>query len=336
MFGLNLRSRGVMALAGLCAVMGLMAASVGTVQAGAPQTEQKVAPQVEEKVAPQTEEKVKEAAELLRAHEVYTEHLQNAVHDARRAAEAGRHQLVEQLAQARAHWNEARRHGLESTYKGLQERRERAHNGMQERRERLRVAPRIALRRHCSRGGSIAERVLDMSEDLELTEQQRDEIRELRRQDRRASIERDAAIEVADLDLEELMEDRHTADLGAVEQQMQRIGNLRVASRIADLRLSQQVWGMLTAEQREQFQDERHNVFMLRGDGPFSWSSSSGDNFVFDLDADDFMPDEWMDDFDFDFEFGPGDAPFGVWRFRDRMHEDDEVHEEEQEGEVKT
>ncbi len=289
-----------------------MVVSVDTVQAG----------------AAQTEEKAKEAAELARAKEVYAEHLHKAVQEARRAAEVGRLHLAEQLAQARSHWAEARRHGLESALEGLQERR-----------ERVRVSPRIAIRRHGSGRGNIAERVLGMADDLELTEQQEDEIREMRRQDRRASIERDAAIEVAGLDLEELMEDPHAADLGAVEQQMQAIGNLRIASRIAGLRLSQQVWAMLTAAQREQLQDDRHNVFMLRRDGPHGWafSGDDGGDFVFDLDSNDFMPEEWMNDldFDFDFDFGSdGDLPFGLWRFRDGLHEDGEVHEDD--SEVKT
>ena len=102
-----------------------------------------------------------------------------------------------------------------------------------------------------------------MAEELELSEQQEDEIREVRRQHRRASIEREAAIEVAGLDLEELMEDPHIADLAAVEQQMQAMSELRVEGRVADLRLTQQVWGVLTVEQRDQIQDQRHNIFMF-------------------------------------------------------------------------
>ena len=52
MFAVNLRSRTVVAVVGLCAVVGLMAVSLGTVQAGAVQTEEEakqvhpVAPQI--------------------------------------------------------------------------------------------------------------------------------------------------------------------------------------------------------------------------------------------------------------------------------------------------
>ena len=226
MFAVNLRSRTVVAVVGLCAVVGLMAVSLGTVQAG----------------AVQTEEEAKQAAEMAQAKEVHGQHKQKAVRAAKRAVEAGHLRLAEHLAQAREQWTEVRRHGAEAIREALQDRR-----------GRMRGAPRIAIRhRGPGGGGGTAERVLRMAEDLELTEQQEGEIREARRQHRRASIGREAAIDVAQFDLEGLMEDSHTSDLGAVEQQMQVIGKLRVESRIADLRLNQQAWGTLTAQQRDQ------------------------------------------------------------------------------------
>ncbi|HJO03638.1 MAG TPA: Spy/CpxP family protein refolding chaperone [Acidobacteriota bacterium] len=236
MLAVNIRSRAVVALVGLCTVVGLMAVSVGAVQAGAAQTEQEA----------------EEAAEAARAGHAYTEHLHKAVQHARQAAEAGRSRLAEHLAQARARWAEAGRHRAGAVRRALQD-------GP----TRMRGGPRIAMRHRGPGGGGTAERVLRMAEELELSEQQEDEIREVRRQHRRASIEREAAIEVAGLDLEELMEDPHIADLAAVEQQMQAMSELRVEGRVADLRLTQQVWGVLTVEQRDQIQDQRHNIFMF-------------------------------------------------------------------------
>ncbi len=312
MFAVNLRSRTGVAVVGLCAVVGLMAVSVGAVQAG----------------AVQTEEEAKQAAEMAQAKEVYSQHMRNAAQAARRATEAGHLRLAEHLAQAREQWTEARRHGAEAI-----------REAMQSARGRMRGAPHISIRRRGPGGGGIAERVLRMAEDLELTEQQESDIRDARRQHRRASIEREAAIDVAQLDLEELMEDPHTADLGAVEQQMQAIGTLRVESRVADLRLNQQAWGTLTAEQRDQLQDGRHNAFFLRGDGPRGWSLS-GDDFMLNFDADDFLHEEWLNDFDFDFELGE-DMPFGLWRLHEWQDDDEDWHEhegddEDKDGEVKT
>lgn len=311
MFAVNLRSRAVVAVVGLCAVVGLMTVSVGAVQAG----------------AAQTEDEAKVAAEA-RAKEAYAEHMQAAVHHARQAAEAGRSPLAGHLAKARARWAGARRHGGEGIRRALQ-------GGY----GRMHAVPGMAMRRRGSGGGSrTAERVLRMAEELELTEQQEGEIRDVWRQHRRAAIERDAAIEVAELDLEDLMQDPHTADLAAVEQQMQAIGKLRVENRVAGLRLTQQVWGTLTAEQRDQLQDDRHNVFFLRGDGPHAWSLS-GDDFTLGIDVDDFPHEGWMNDFDFDCDVGDG-LPFGLWREWLGDEELHEHHQEEQdadrEDEVKT
>ena len=317
MLAVNLRSQAVVAAVGLCAVVGLMAASVGAVHAGAVQTEKDAAA----------------AAELARAKELYSEHMQKAVHHAKRAAEATRSRLAGHLAQARARLAGGLRHRAA----GL-------HEALQDGRSRMRAAPRIAMRHRGPGGGATAERVLRMADELELTDQQEEEIRQVSRQHRRAAIERNAAIEVAGLDLEELMRDPHTADLGAVEQQMQAIGTLRIQDRIANLSVTQRVWGALTAEQRDQLEDERHGAYFIGGDGPRAWSML-GDDFAIDIDIDDFTGQEWMNDFDFDFDFGDP-MSFELWRWRDGQDGEHEWHDEEgeredireeaEEGEVKT
>ena len=132
--------------------------------------------------------------------------------------------------------------------------------------------PRVEFRgMHGSFGGSMADRVLAMAEEIELTEEQEARIRGARRDQRRAEIERDAQIDVVNLDLDELLEDRHTADLDAVEELMQRRASLRVQAQIADMRASQDVWNSLTSEQREKLEKDRHGVFMmLRRNSPHS------------------------------------------------------------------
>ena len=68
---------------------------------------------------------------------------------------------------------------------------------------RMARAPRVELRSGGWFGSGTADRVLAMAEELELSEQQQDSIRSARRDYRRAEIERDAQIEVLDLDLDE-------------------------------------------------------------------------------------------------------------------------------------
>ncbi len=100
-----------------------------------------------------------------------------------------------------------------------------------------------------------------------MTDAQADQIREARTAHRRSEIERDAAIEVAELDLEDLMHDEASADLAAVEAKMLEIARLRVDGRIAGLRLHQQVMGVLTDEQREQLDEMGGFRIAIRGRG---------------------------------------------------------------------
>ena len=58
----------------------------------------------------------------------------------------------------------------------------------------------------------------------------------------------------------------------------------------------------------------------------------SGDNFMLDLDTDDFLHEEWLNDFDF--ELGE-DMPFGRWRLHEWQDDDEDWHGGEDEGEDK-
>ncbi len=220
---------------------------------------------------------------------------------------------------------------------------------VQELRDRSR-APMVELRRLRSGfGGGMADRVLAMGEEIGLTEQQEEQIRDARRAQRRAEIERDAQIEVLDLDLDELLEDRHSADLAAVEGLMQRRAALRVQGQVADMRASQDVWNSLTAEQQEKMDSNRHFLYRRGGDRPHSlFFDGEGPNVVFD-----------GGDFEFgDMELGrvfdelrleglqglkglegllelqsEDGAPF-IWRFERKS--DDDVHEDHEKKEKAT
>lgn len=151
----------------------------------------------------------------------------------------------------------------------------RARRAQEEARARLhRLGPRIharapflarALGEHM--GISSADRVLRHAEELGLTDEQVDRVRVAETAHRRAEIERDAGIEIAELDLEGLMGDADSVDLGAVENKMMEIARLRVDGRVADLRLRQEIRSILTAEQREQLEEMGPRSFIIRSRG---------------------------------------------------------------------
>jgi len=295
-------SRLVVAAAASVAVAALMVVSVGTVQAVAPQEQQ------ENEDAKQSDEKLRRAMELESQALMESKlHLaQEAMHRVRERGQQLRLRMVQEFGQQRARaW-----------------------------------APRVELRRlRSSFGGSMADRVLAMSEEIELTEQQETQIRDGRRDQRRAEIERDAQIEVLDLDLDELLEDRHNANLDAVEELMQRRASLRVQGQVADMRGSQEVWNALTAEQQEKIQANRHGVYMMRGDRPHSLFFDDGEVLDFAFESDDLKFGKLFDELHLEglegldgiFEFKSEDgAPF-IWRFKTKPDDDAEQDDEKKE-----
>jgi Spy/CpxP family protein refolding chaperone len=188
-------------------------------------------------------------------------------------------------------------------------------------------APRAAHGRAFFRGGSAADRVLAMSEQLELTEEQQERIREVRREHRREQIERDAQIELTSLDLREMMEDMDTADLGAIEGVMQRRAELRVQAEMANLRLRRHVREVLTEEQREMMPSRQRGMLMLRGEAPHAFMHDS----EVMLEA---LGDwDWEGNFDFEFdgdmfELHGEDAGPRIWRYR--LHKDDDEGDDEE------
>ena len=252
----------------------------------------------------------------------------------------------------------ARRHALEGLRSGLQDRRFSVRSA-----PRVRIsAPGMLLRR----GSNSADAILARAEELELTDDQQDGIRSAERDHRRAEIERQAAIEVAELDLDSLLENEYEADLGAVQTQMEQISRMRVEDRVAGLRLRQQIRAILTPGQRDKADEMRRHpfgvltrtlregdphqheegeehegpsVFFFDGDeGSIGFGDHANELFEFRRDwtgdgAEGAVWDFKLDDLDlhgFEFEFG--DLPFGIWSDHDHDH-DDADNEDGEEGE---
>ncbi len=117
----------------------------------------------------------------------------------------------------------------------------------------IRVSPGGAWRVRSS--ASAVSRVLAHAEDIGLTEdQEEDQIRELQRGVRREQIRRDADLEIAEMDLEEMM-DNNGANLDVIEQKMREVANLGVDARMAGMRLERDVMALLTPEQRDDLEE---------------------------------------------------------------------------------
>ena len=108
--------------------------------------------------------------------------------------------------------------------------------------------------------------VLDQAGDLGLTEAQIDQVEDIQRSYRRESIQRRADVEVAEMDLENLMENPD-ADLNEVRAKLEEVSSLEVDSTIAGLRLKRDVRQVLSMEQIEQLDDVLDDV-----DDVFIWS----------------------------------------------------------------
>ncbi|MFQ5745572.1 MAG: Spy/CpxP family protein refolding chaperone [Acidobacteriota bacterium] len=109
----------------------------------------------------------------------------------------------------------------------------------------------LHLVRGCEEYG---EEVLDHAEELELNEEQVGKIRDLQRDHRRASIERRAEIEVAEMDLEGLADDPD-ADLAAIQAKLEELAGLRVDERMAGLHLKRDVRQVLNQEQLDKLEE---------------------------------------------------------------------------------
>ena len=102
--------------------------------------------------------------------------------------------------------------------------------------------------------GEMASRVLANAEEIGLDENQENEIRALHRENRRAEIHRNAEIQIAEMDLDEMM-GTEDLDLDAIEEKMREIANYPVDGRMDRLRLDRSVSAVLTEAQRDELEE---------------------------------------------------------------------------------
>jgi len=131
-----------------------------------------------------------------------------------------------------------------------QEVRERALVAAERQMERARVDA-VRLRSGC---GTFGEAVLNYADDLSLSDEQTDQIRAAQRSLRRASIQRNADIEVGEMDLEALYE-ADEPDLTAIRSKLEELAMLGVDEQMSGLQLREQVRDVLTPEQRRQLDE---------------------------------------------------------------------------------
>lgn len=118
--------------------------------------------------------------------------------------------------------------------------------------------------------------VIDYAEDLELTDDQVQRIRDVERAARRDAIARNADIQIAEMDLETLYEGDEP-DLTAIRAKLEELARQRVDGEMAGLGLRQQVRGILTPAQLEQLEDLRSDGrvrVVIAGTGARGWRMS--------------------------------------------------------------
>ena len=100
--------------------------------------------------------------------------------------------------------------------------------------------------------------IVDHAEDLALSDAQVEEIRGMQRTFRRNAIQRQADIDVAQMDLELLFE-ADDPDIGSIRAKLEEVAMLEVEDQIAGLQLRQQVRQVLTPEQADDFDEMRED-----------------------------------------------------------------------------
>lgn len=171
---------------------------------------------------------------------------------------------LEDMQVAQERMKEALEESMAARELHMQEALERVKEAQGEARWRALQAPRIAVGSFgpyawAFSSSSYGEKILALAEELELSETQQQQIRDLQREFRRESISRKADVEVAEMDLEELRK-ADTPDLAAIRAQLEEIGSLKIDAEIAKLRLDQDVQQVLTAEQKAKIEEMKKKL----------------------------------------------------------------------------
>ena len=103
-----------------------------------------------------------------------------------------------------------------------------------------------------------------MQEELGLTDAQVSALDQVRMEALKEHIRRKAAIQIAELELRELLA-ADTVDLAQVEAKVREIEQLRAEKRIVEIRLHEKAKGILTPEQRKQLRSLERRMLRMRG-----------------------------------------------------------------------
>ena len=105
--------------------------------------------------------------------------------------------------------------------------------------------------------------IVDHAEDLALSDAQIEQIRDTQRAHRRDSIQREADIDVAEMDLEELF-DAAEPNIAAIRAKLEEVAMLEVEDQMAGLQLRQDLRDVLTPEQLDDFDEMREDSDHVR------------------------------------------------------------------------
>ncbi len=101
----------------------------------------------------------------------------------------------------------------------------------------------------------IISSILRMEDKLKLSEDQKAKIHELVLSHRKDMISKNADVEIAEVELYELMQ-KDNPDMNAVKEKMQKIANMRADQQFSAFKLSMDVKNILTEEQWKEFKEQ--------------------------------------------------------------------------------
>ncbi len=102
---------------------------------------------------------------------------------------------------------------------------------------------------------------------LDLTEKQKDAIKEISSRAMKETIKKRADLEIAGVELRELLH-KDSVDMGAVEAKLKKTESMRTDLRLSHIKAREEIKALLTPEQRKKFKEEQEAAFMRDGKRP--------------------------------------------------------------------
>jgi Spy/CpxP family protein refolding chaperone len=99
---------------------------------------------------------------------------------------------------------------------------------------------------------------------LDLTEKQKEAIKEVKSRALKETIKKRADLEIAGVELRELLH-KDAVDMGAVEAKLKKTESLRTDLRFSHIKAREEIKALLTPEQRKKLKEEREAAFMMGG-----------------------------------------------------------------------